>query len=85
MTDPRYRVVMMFNPHRSVGGQALCAAPQPYQPVPRAPGEKSEALSETNGWAVVAGPDDPRFVELVMAVTNSVFPRKDLRQDQQGF
>jgi hypothetical protein len=95
VTDPRYRVVMMFNPHASVGGHALCTAPQPYQPVPRAQGARTsllaafcggpEALSETNGWAVVTGPDDPRFGELVMAVTNSVFPRKDLRRDQQGF
>ena len=95
MTDPRYRVVMMFNPHRAVSGQALCAAPQPYQPAPRAPGERTsllaafcggpDALSETNGWAVISGPDDPRFVELVMAVANSVFPRRDIRQDQQSF
>jgi hypothetical protein len=94
-TDPRYRVVMMFNPHSAVSGHALCAAAQPYQPAPRAPGERTsllaafcggpEALSETNGWAVISGPDDPRFTELVMAVANSVFPRRDVRQDQQGF
>jgi hypothetical protein len=93
-TDPRYRVVMMFNPYRGVSGHALCAAPQPYQPAPRAPGERTsllaafcggpDALSETNGWAVVSGPDDPRFAELVMAVTNTVFPRVDQRRDPKG-
>jgi hypothetical protein len=95
-TDPHYKVVMMFDPDPAVSGQTLCAAPQPLQPVPPAPGGTThllaafcggtEAISETMGRAYggVAGVNDPKFRELVARVTNSVFPRADQRRDGDG-
>ena len=87
-TDPRYKIVMMFNPHASVSGSALCSASQPFPPVPRAPGERTSllaafcggpvAISETNGWVALSGVDDPNFSRLIDRVTNSLFPKSDL-------
>jgi len=89
-TDPRYKIVMMFNPDPAVSGTALCAAAQPYQPVPPPPGGRTSllaafcggalALSETEGWAPVSGVKDPKFAELITRVTNSLFAKFDVRR-----
>jgi len=93
-TDPRYKIVMMFNPDPAVSGRALCEAAQPYQPVPRAPGERSVllaafcggpmAISENTGWVALSGVQDPNFPRLVDQVTLTLFPRTDIRRDSQG-
>ena len=90
-TDPRYKIVMMFNPDRAVGGAEVCSAPQIPSPTARNPAERtvllaafcggSVALSEMTGWVRLAGADDPRFAELINRVTNSIFPRRDPRQE----
>jgi hypothetical protein len=78
---------MMFDADISVSGQNLCAATQPFRPVPPAPGETNrllaafcggtEAISEVAGWAYggVKGVEDPLFRNLVARVTNSIFPK----------
>jgi hypothetical protein len=93
-TDPRYKIVMMFNPDPAVSGTALCAAAQPYQPVPPAPGGRTSllaafcgrglALSEAQGWVPVSGVRDPKLAELITRVTNSLFPKFDVRQSIEG-
>jgi hypothetical protein len=92
-TDPRFRIVMMFNPDPGLSANEMCAAPQPFQPVAKAPGETTvlfaafcgttEALSETTGRAYggVTGVDDPKFRELVAKVTNSVIAKNDWNHD----
>ena len=91
-TDPRYKIVMMFNPHPSVSGAALCAAPQPLPPEPRRAEERSsllaafcaggEARSEINGWVRLSGVDDRNFPRLIDRVTAGIFPRRDIRQER---
>jgi hypothetical protein len=93
-TDPRYRIVMMFNPDPAVSGNNLCTTPQPFQPIAKAPGEATVllaafcggtgAISETTGRAYggVTGVDDPKFRELVAKVTQSVIPKNDWQHDQ---
>jgi hypothetical protein len=93
-TDPRYKIVMMFNPDPAVSGYALCSAPQPYQPVPLAPGERVRLLaafcggalplSDVQGWAPVGGAMDATLYELVARVTNSLFPKYDVRRDSRS-
>ena len=91
-TDPRYKIVMMFNPHPSVSGAALCAAPQPLPPALRRAEERtsllaafcagSEARSEINGWVRLSGVDDRNFPRLIDRVTAGIFPRRDIRQER---
>jgi len=95
-TDPRYKIVMMFDPDPAVSGYALCAAAQPFQPVPHAPGQTTvllaafcggaEVISETSGRVIggVTGAEDPKFAELVGKVANSIFPKTDNRQSGSG-
>ena len=89
-TDPRFKVVMMFNPDPAVSGRALCEASRPYLPVPQTTTTLlaafcggTEAISEVAGRVIggVAGPQDVKFAELVAKVTNSVFPKADNKQD----
>jgi hypothetical protein len=91
-TDPRYKIVMMFNPDPAVGGRELCAAPQLPSPAPRNRAERTTllaafcggpvALSDVTGWVRLAGVDDPNFTKLVDAVTNHIFPRRDPRMER---
>lgn len=93
-TDPRYKIVMMFNPDPAVSGNNLCAAAQPFAPVPRAAGERSVllaafcggtmALSENSGWVALSGVDDPNFPRLVDQVTASLFAKTDIRDTSRG-
>ena len=94
-TDPRYRIVMMFHPHPAVSANDVCSAPAPYQPAPRAPGERLRllaafcsgnlALSEAYGWAAgVNGALSSNFPALVHRVTMAVFPKHDLRLEGSG-
>jgi len=89
-TDPRYKIVMMFNPAPGVSGHDLCAAPQPLPP--QAPETRTSllaafcggpvALSDVNGWVRLSGVEDPKFAELIDGVTNHIFPRRDPRQER---
>ena len=93
-TDPRYKIVMMFNADRAVSGNNLCAAAQPFAPVPRAAGERTVllaafcggtmALSENSGWVALSGVDDPNFVRLVDQVTAGIFAKTDIRDTSRG-
>jgi hypothetical protein len=93
-TDPRYKIVMMFNADPAVSGNNLCAAAQPFAPVPRPKGERSVllaafcggtlALSENSGWVALSGVDDPNFVRLVDQVTATLFPKTDIRYTSGG-
>ena len=93
-TDPRYKIVMMFNADPAVSGNNLCAAPQPFAPVPRAAGERTVllaafcggtmALSENAGWVALSGIDDPKFLRLVDGVTTSLFAKTDIRDTSRG-
>jgi len=63
-TDPRYKIVMMFNPEPAVGGRELCAAAQLPRPLPRNTAERTVllaafcggpvALSDVSGWVRLA-------------------------------
>jgi hypothetical protein len=89
-TDPRYKIVMMFNPDPGISGNELCATAEPLPP--RAPVERTSllaafcggpvALSEVNGWVRLSGVEDPRFAELIGSVTDHIFPRRDARQER---
>lgn len=91
-TDPRYKIVMMFNPDPSVSGDALCSSPQPLKPVPRTPDETSSLLaafcagpmarSEINGWVRLSGVQDRNFAQLIDRVTAGIFPRRDIRRER---
>jgi hypothetical protein len=91
-TDPRYRIVMMFNPDPGLSANALCAAPVPPAPAPRNPAARSsllaafcaggEARSEIQGWVRLSGVEDANFARLVDAVTARIFPRRDIRQER---
>jgi hypothetical protein len=94
-TDPRYRIVMMFHPAPAVSANNVCAAPAPYRPAPRAPGERLRllaafcggnlALSEAYGWGSdVTGVPSPNFPDLVRRVTLALFPKHDVRQETGG-
>jgi len=93
-TDPRYKIVMMFNADPAVSGNNLCEAAQPFAPVPRAAGERTVllaafcggtmALSENSGWVALSGIDDPNFPRLIDQVTASVFAKTDIRDTSRG-
>jgi hypothetical protein len=93
-TDPRYKIVMMFNPDPAVSGNNLCAAAQPFAPVPRTTGTRSVllaafcggtlALSENEGRVALSGIDDPNFFRLVDQVTATLFPKTDIRYTSGG-
>ena len=88
-TDPRFKIVMMFDPDPAISGQNLCEAAQPFKPVPPASGASShllaafcggtEVISEVEGTAYggVANAQDPKFKELVARVTNNIIPKDD--------
>jgi hypothetical protein len=91
MTDPRYKVVMMFDAPAWLSADNLCSD-RPPPPAPHAPGERlrllasfcraGEASSEAHGSAPVsAGVDDPNFAALVRQVTLNLFPTHDDRHD----
>ncbi|MHC4984223.1 MAG: hypothetical protein ACYTF6_13785 [Planctomycetota bacterium] len=80
----RYRVVMLFNPPRSLGGARLCREDSSKLPTESA-GEgitlfaafcrRKRTRTEIKGYITgVAGPDDPAFRALVGQVTNGLFP-----------
>jgi hypothetical protein len=86
-TDPNYKIVMMFNPASAVSGNTLCAKSQslPPTPVTRASllaafCRGDVAISESNGWVRLSGPEDPNFARLIDAVTLTLFPRADIRR-----
>ncbi len=91
MTDPRYKVVMMFDPPSWLSADNLCTD-RPPPPAGSAPGGRlhllaafcraGEASSESQGSAPVpAGVNDPNFAALVQQVTLNLFPTHDDRHE----
>lgn len=85
-TDPTYKVVVAFNALPSVSGFDLCEKGS-LTPT-RTDGRElqmaiafcigDELKSETSGFtSTVAGPDAPRFAQLVREVTQALIPRQD--------
>ncbi len=85
MTDPTYKIVMMFGPPTWLSANELCTH-RPPPPVPHAAGQRLELLaafcrsreasSEARGSAPVsaAGVADPNFAALVRQVALNLFP-----------
>ena len=93
-TDPRYKIVMMFNADPAWSGYDLCAASQPIPPAPVQQGQRtvllavfcggSTPLSENSGRVALSGVQDPNFVKLVDQVTETLFTKTDNRDTSHG-
>lgn len=80
----RYRVILLFNPPRSLSGTRLCRE-DPSKLATESAGEgitlfaafcrRKRSRTEIKGYiSGAAGPDDPAFRSLVGQVTNGLFP-----------
>ncbi|QQP91420.1 hypothetical protein IGS68_09530 [Skermanella sp. TT6] len=83
--DPRYKVVMVFNPAENVanpqicGGRPIATDDRPGQPIRlQAAFCRGGTLTSTNGWApALSSPQDPAFRSLISDATFSLFPVRD--------
>jgi hypothetical protein len=92
-TDPRFKIVMMFNPATAVSGDGLCNGAQQREPRPAGSVKLLAAfcggnalISESAGRAGrITRVEDPQFHQLVEAVTQGLFPTSDFRYATPGF
>ncbi len=81
---PNYRVVVAFQPPKTLSGHELCTG-EPYRPAPPEADKlalamvfcaREQMLSEVRGWTrKVDGPQNPRLAESIGQVTRALFSR----------